>query len=466
MFMHFINILTKWRHGTLRKQFEKVELTANSVLEVSDGSITHLAATPIPVDPYLYERVRAQWQFGDWPALLTLKPDAVQTHPERAKIALLMASAHMQTGNNLSAKQYIKLAQDWGCDRKLLSQVMIATVHNTLGRACLLDGRNERSITHFTDSLKLATRGAEVPLMTQARVRHQSELLGLSADENSLCPPNSRNRSSKASPLRAQAEQARHVIRTIQHLSCTGGTLFTKCIAAQPKVVLLNEIDPYSSMSSKPNERAFNPRDIMANLQQGYSTIADEIVEENFVEQVQTLVRQLQSDHSILVLREHSHGAYLVGSEPRKKRSFRPLLAERFLLRSILTVRDPIDSYLGLLNSKWVNFSPSTFDEYCKRYLQFILDNCDIRLFRYEDFVRDSPVVMKQICRELDLEFSSNFATQFGKYSFSGDSGRTGHIIVPRERRAYTDGFADEVNQSSNYRDLADKLGYEKQSLN
>jgi len=36
------------------------------------------------------------------------------------------------------------------------------------------------------------------------------------------------------------------VLRTLHHLSCTGGTLFSKCLASMEQVALLSEVHPFN----------------------------------------------------------------------------------------------------------------------------------------------------------------------------------------------------------------------------
>ena len=46
-----------------------------------------------PYDEALLERSRTQWRFGDRPSLATLTRNTLQHHPDRAKLALLVAAA-------------------------------------------------------------------------------------------------------------------------------------------------------------------------------------------------------------------------------------------------------------------------------------------------------------------------------------------------------------------------------------
>ncbi|MGO3985371.1 methyltransferase FkbM [Pseudomonas sp. SAS7] len=142
-----------------------------------------LNAQLVPYDENLLERSRTQWQFGDWQSLAELQRETLQHHPDRAKLALLAAGAHQQLGNMTAARQFTRLAQDWGCSKKLISQVLIAGVHNTLGRATAIAGRSQQALEHFQNAVKIAAPGADVRLLVQARVREELGQLGLPALE-------------------------------------------------------------------------------------------------------------------------------------------------------------------------------------------------------------------------------------------------------------------------------------------
>ena len=49
-------------------------------------------------DSQLLDKAHTQWQFGDWAGLVALQRDSIETHPERAKLALLVAAGHQQVG--------------------------------------------------------------------------------------------------------------------------------------------------------------------------------------------------------------------------------------------------------------------------------------------------------------------------------------------------------------------------------
>lgn len=128
-----------------------------SVSEVNDE--THISNAsnipPAPYDPELLERSRMQWQFGDWNSLTKIDIDTLEHHPQRAKLALVVACAWQQLNDHTIARRFIKLAKEWGCDKKIMAQLLIAGVYNTLGRSAAIEGDETRAQTYF----RLAVKG-------------------------------------------------------------------------------------------------------------------------------------------------------------------------------------------------------------------------------------------------------------------------------------------------------------------
>jgi hypothetical protein len=135
--------------------------------------------TVVPYDENLLERSRTQWQFGDWQSLVHLNRETLQHHPDRAKLALLAAAGRLQIGMTVEGQQFIRLAKDWGASKKLVSQILIAGVHNSLGRAAAIGNQQDRAIQHFQHSIRMGTPGSEARLLATARIHQQYEQLGL-----------------------------------------------------------------------------------------------------------------------------------------------------------------------------------------------------------------------------------------------------------------------------------------------
>ncbi len=152
--------------------------TVATMLEAGEGD-----AHVVPYDENLLERARTQWQFGDWESLVKLDRETLQHHPDRAKLALLAAAGQFQQGDARLGRTFVRLAQDWGCSRKLISQIIIAGTHNSLGRAAALLGQEARALAHFNDAIAIGTPASDAKLLTQARVAHQYSQLQLRPPE-------------------------------------------------------------------------------------------------------------------------------------------------------------------------------------------------------------------------------------------------------------------------------------------
>lgn len=151
---------------------------AREELAVEPG--TQMAQTDLLAhDNTMLERCRTQWQFGDWESLAALDADMLRHHPDRAKLALLAMAGQQQAGNDQAVRQFARLAAEWGCDRRQVGRILIAGVHNTLGKAAAAANQQQRACAHFEQSVGTAMPGSDRQLLGQARTIRETARLGL-----------------------------------------------------------------------------------------------------------------------------------------------------------------------------------------------------------------------------------------------------------------------------------------------
>ena len=139
-------------------------------------------------------------------------------------------------------------------------------------------------------------------------------------------------------------------------------------------------------------------------------------------------------------------------------------LTEDYDLLSVVTVRHPLDSYLGLIKQGWAKFKPNTLDEYSRRYLSFLEKYKALPIIRYEDFCDNPQKEIRKICELLRIDYNDNFLNTFSDYTLSGDSGRTGlKKIKIRQRRDIPEEVKAELGSSAMYSRLTSALGYNEQ---
>ena len=84
-----------------------------------------------------------------------------------------------------------------------------------------------------------------------------------------------------------------------------------------PDVMVLNDVDPLSTMTFKPETPDFTPTDMLALVRQGNHKVSNEILVRLFVQNLESLRNELSSAGKRLLLRchGHSHSHFLTGRE-------------------------------------------------------------------------------------------------------------------------------------------------------
>lgn len=250
-------------------------------------------------------------------------------------------------------------------------------------------------------------------------------------------------------------------VRCLHHFACTGGTLMARYLAVQPNTVLLSEIDPLSRHHIDGSPPRFAPTDLIQHLRYSPRAIQEEVIGDVFLAGLEPLLADCRGRGRRLVLRDHAHSQFCHGDAPHDRPTLRALLMQRYPVRSVVTVRHPLDAYLSLTNSNWLHFTPDTLDEYARRNLAFLDAYEGVEIFRYEDFLTAPEQQLRDICKVLDLPFAGVQAELVALMPLTGDSGRGGHGLQIRPRRPVPDDVSVAARSSKRYISLCDRLGYD-----
>jgi len=254
-------------------------------------------------------------------------------------------------------------------------------------------------------------------------------------------------------------ESKQPTIRIIHHLACSGGTLFSKCISAMPNVYLLSEVHPYTDLAMGKGKPKYAPSDITSLTKYANVPKQKELAGNLFKQSIDTVYQHIEKQGGILVLRDHTHADYSTEEPLPEKSTLLSLLEDDYEIKSVLTLRDPIDSYASLVKNGWVHFEPKTFDEYCRRLLVLIDQFKPEQIFKYEDFLKSPQEQMKRITAALELPFDETFEDVFGMFKVTGDSGRSSDVIGDRVR-IVPEGILKESKSSECFRDFIKKYSF------
>lgn len=162
------------------KEPSSIDVSADEAAAIKKNLVSH---TPLHLtsltalqfyDDNLLDCCITQWKFGDWQSLISVTKEQLEHHPDREKLAILVAAGHFQVGDLSVAKYFTQTALAWGCSMRLVSQILVAGVHNSLGRAAFLSQEPDRALNHFKEAITIGVPKGEATLFVHARAAEQS----------------------------------------------------------------------------------------------------------------------------------------------------------------------------------------------------------------------------------------------------------------------------------------------------
>jgi FkbM family methyltransferase len=171
--------LHRVRKKELQQQISSADIQQNTeaqpTLELAEQEMAPILEGS---DEDTLARAKTHWFFGEWQQLAALDIDSLHAHPDRDRFALLIASAHQQLGEHEKAHAYTRMSLNWGCPPQVVAQVLIAGVHNTLGRAAALN-QDESRIAHHFEASVAAISTKDTALVSHARSVREMARMGL-----------------------------------------------------------------------------------------------------------------------------------------------------------------------------------------------------------------------------------------------------------------------------------------------
>ncbi|GAB4274133.1 MAG: hypothetical protein Kow0013_28150 [Pararhodobacter sp.] len=259
-----------------------------------------------------------------------------------------------------------------------------------------------------------------------------------------------------------RAADAPPTLRLVQHFACTGGTIISRALAAMPNVQLLSEIDPLSTIMVNRAQPSFAPSDLIFAMRHAVREVDEALLCDMFLASLEVLHAGLAARGQLLVLRDHTHSRYCTARDPASRPGLSEIVAPRFHVLPVVTIRHPLDSFLSLIKNGWHRHLPvATLDGYAQRYAMFLDETDGQPRFRYEDFTEEPAHFLSELCSALGLDFSPDAIALIPAITLSGDSGRRANRIGRRARREIPAWVAEDMARSEAYRQLCDRMGYD-----
>lgn len=249
-------------------------------------------------------------------------------------------------------------------------------------------------------------------------------------------------------------------LRLIHHFACTGGTLMSRALAAQPNTLMLSEMDPLSPGIKA--QKKFAPGDILQMATMNREALSPDTKIAVFRAGLEALYLTTTAGGRHVIVRDHTHSHFCATPAPDTRPLISQMLRPTFDLRSVITVRHPLDSYIALRLNNWVGHAVRTLNTYAARYGLFLDSYPDVPVFYYEDFVTDPDAICQQMAQALELEYNPGWRDILPAIALSGDSGRRSDTIGHRPRRPVSQDLIREIEKGApDYERLCQRLGYD-----
>ena len=105
---------------------------------------------------------------------------------EREKVVLLAAAAQLQLGKHEIARCYIDASLEWECSQQVIAKILIAGLHNTLGRIAALTEKDEKSKQHFKNAIETMIGDMQIETAGHTRVLREMANMSLIPQANEI----------------------------------------------------------------------------------------------------------------------------------------------------------------------------------------------------------------------------------------------------------------------------------------
>lgn len=170
-----------------------------------------------PESEKLLAACRTQWQYGEWGDLASVDLELLETHRDRARLALLVAAAKSHLGMIDEAKVLLRRSLAWGCDRRLLARVMTSMAYNTLGRWAAGLEKSDAATSHFKSALGLVDPSSASALPARTRQIRETARMGLLPDAAKLLGDDLKTAGARPLDIEARLETLRTSLDLLGH---------------------------------------------------------------------------------------------------------------------------------------------------------------------------------------------------------------------------------------------------------
>ena len=254
-------------------------------------------------------------------------------------------------------------------------------------------------------------------------------------------------------------------IRLLHQLARSGGTLVNRLLLAQG-VAVLSEVHPLGWATLDP----------LAQARDWFALIGDDDLQGRdalpYAEAIALIAGRAGRRRHPLLIRDWSHLDFMpigMGLKPAQRSVQAEMLADRFDLLRVATIRHPLDQWLSLAAMLAAEGRPprqADLEAWLDGMAGFAAMAAETGFVRYEEITADPAGGIEALCRKLDLSFDAarlegwRETTHFSTGAVPGRAASSAAIerLGPRAAPPH---ILHRLNRDRRYRQALDLLGYE-----
>ena len=218
-------------------------------------------------------------------------------------------------------------------------------------------------------------------------------------------------------------------IRLIHNLPRSGGTIISKCLAAQKDTILLSEIHPNGIEIRK--KMGLDPIDFDPIFQfqiwnnsfekDEYKKISNS--DYKFEEKIDLIYEKTESLNKKLVIRDWAFADYFGKpfTDPKYKNSLLEILNKKYEILNLYIMRDPLKLYISCLNKLSFFDKHYNFDFFLKGYRNFFLNINKTNICIFENFIKEPEKNLQRMCNILKIQYDHNYLIKLKDVNITGD---------------------------------------------
>lgn len=151
---------------------------ARTPAESKNGTVAAPKPAGSDACPLDLRRAVAWWMAGAWPQLAVKDKALIAPDRDKGLTASYVASAHHFCDDHKAARDWMRIALDWGCPTSYLARILAAGAHITIARMAAAAGDLERARAHISRSAD-PVAGEQSQAHADARLSKELAALGL-----------------------------------------------------------------------------------------------------------------------------------------------------------------------------------------------------------------------------------------------------------------------------------------------